>query len=917
MLTSLRFFWGPTLLLALTALARPAQAQAPINDDPTGVVRLTLAATCTFTSATNVGATTTAPNGYTNPGCGIATAPKDVWFRFTTDATGPGSTAAAITVAGTAAGQVRMFSSAGGGAGPFTSIGCASGGSNNSQAPRLVVVGLTPATIYYVSVSGYGSTDTQGLFSICATVPVANDAAVEAVHTLTQLPIPPGAPHIVKAVVSNQGSTARTNLPVTLTVTGANAFTNTQTVPTLAPGASATVSFAAFTPTAAITNDLAVTVPADNDNTNNSRSVTQVVNTTTYSYADPGGATGAFQLGISTIDRAFACRYRVNSPASVTQVRSYVVNATGLAAGQPGSSIGKTVYGVLVDLTTGTLLARSADYVLTAADMNTYVTLPLTTQVALPAGTDVLVGMVSVYPAGQTVNYAPYGTQVDEPGRTDAFYLVSAVFAFPPQFLNSNTGGYKRLMIEAVTAPATPCPAPTNLTATAVTPTGATLAFTPPAGGSGPYPLTYYASGVPATTVAATASPATLSGLTPGTTYTVGISASCGGSQASYPTFTTFTTPLSALAQDAAVAAVQTLTQLPIPAGAPHVVRAVVTNRGTQALTNLPVTLTVTGANAFTNTQTLATLAAGASATVSFAGLTPTAPGTNTLAVTVPADNDNTNNSRSATQAVNTTTFSYDNPGGALPADAGFGPTNVENAAVVRFQTSTLLRVTQVRAYLRSSVAAPAPGATEGKTMYGVLLNAAGAVLARSPDYVVAASDLNTYVTFTLTTPPTLPAGSSFYVGAAQTYQPGQTVAYAPFGVQATGPGQPNTFYAASTTQPVVPTDLASVGQLIKPMVEAVTQVVTATRSEALAATVGLYPNPAHGAFAVQVPAGPLATATATLHNALGQVVQTRPLGLPAAGGTASFDVRGLAPGVYTLQLLTGETLVVKRVVLE
>ena len=93
--------------------------------------------------------------------------------------------------------------------------------------------------------------------------------------------------------------------------------------------------------------------------------------------------------------------------------------------------------------------------------------------------------------------------------------------------------------------------------------------------------------------------------------------------------------------------------------------------------------------------------------------------------------------------------------------------------------------------------------------------------------------------------------------------------------------------------------------------------VVTATRSEALAATVGLYPNPAHGTFALTVPAGPLAAATATLHNALGQVVRQRPLGLPVAGGTAEFDVRGLVAGVYSLQLLTGETLVVKRVVVE
>ncbi|WP_022826272.1 CARDB domain-containing protein [Hymenobacter norwichensis] len=900
--------WCLALLLPLAA-----HAQAPANDNPSGAIALPLATSCTPSSGTNVGATPTVANGYANPGCGIATTPLDVWFRFTTDATGPGSTAAAITVAGTAAGQVRLFSSAGGATGPFTALGCASGGSNNAQAARLVVVGLTPATTYYVSVAGYGSTDTQGAFTICATVPVANDAAVESVLTLAQLPIPPGAPHVVRAVVSNQGSSVQTNLPVTLTVTGANAFTNTLIVATLAPGASATVSFAAFTPTATGTNTLAVTTPADDTNTNNSRSVLQEVNTTTYSYASPGVATGAFQLGLDAIDRAFACRYRVNSPVSVVQVRSYVVNFGGLPAGQAGSSIGKTVYGVLLDFATGTLLARSPDYVLTAADINTYVTLPLTTSVALPAGTDVLVGMVALYPAGPTANYAPFGTQVDEPGRTDAFYNVSAISLVSPQPVNSNTGGYKRLMLEAVTAPAIACPGPTTLTATGITPTGATLAFTPPVGASGSYSLTYFANGVSATTVAVTTSPVTLSGLTPGTTYTVSLSASCGGGQASYPTFTTFTTPLPA--QDAAVEAVQALTQLPIPAGAPHVVRAVVSNRGTAALANLPVTLTVTGANAFTNTQTLATLAPGATTTVSFAGFTPAATGANTLTVTVPADGLNTNNNRSATQVVNTTTFSYTDPGVGAQVGLGFGPTSVNNAGVVRLQTSTSLRVTQVRAYLRTAAAAPAPSATVGKTVYGVLLDAAGAVLARSPDYVVVASDLNTYVTFTLTTPPILPAGSDFYVGAAQTYQLGQNTGYSPLGGQANGPGQPNTFYSASTNQVVAPTDLITSGPY-KLMIEAVTQVVLATHNEVLAATVVLYPNPAHQAFTLVVPAGSLGSASATLMNALGQVVQTRQLHLPAAGGTTEFDVRGLAAGVYSLQLQTGETRVVKRVVI-
>jgi hypothetical protein len=91
----------------------------------------------------------------------------------------------------------------------------------------------------------------------------------------------------------------------------------------------------------------------------------------------------------------------------------------------------------------------------------------------------------------------------------------------------------------------------------------------------------------------------------------------------------------------------------------------------------------------------------------------------------------------------------------------------------------------------------------------------------------------------------------------------------------------------------------------------------TATRNEALAATVSLWPNPAHGNFTLGVPAGSLRNASATLINALGQVVQARQLNLPAAGGKADFDVSHLAAGVYSLQLKSGNDLVVKRVVVE
>ncbi|UOQ70947.1 fibronectin type III domain-containing protein [Hymenobacter cellulosilyticus] len=146
----------------------------PANDDPTGAIALPLTATCTPTTGTNANTATTRPNGYTNganpnTACGIATAPRDVWYTFTTAASGTGSTAATIRVTGNAAGYIRVFSSAAGAAGPFTEVSCASGGASNTASVPLNLTGLTPGTTYYVSVAGYDSSDEVGPFTICVT----------------------------------------------------------------------------------------------------------------------------------------------------------------------------------------------------------------------------------------------------------------------------------------------------------------------------------------------------------------------------------------------------------------------------------------------------------------------------------------------------------------------------------------------------------------------------------------------------------------------------------------------------------------------------------------------------------------------------------------------------------------------------
>jgi hypothetical protein len=157
-----------------------------VNDDPCGATVLTVNNTCTPLSTTTFGATTTASSVYATggqgTGCGSITSPRDVWFTFTTAATGPTSTAVRISVTGGAASVVRAYSGTAC-AGPLTYISCA-GTAVNTAAPNLDLSNLTPSTTYYIRVNEFSTSGTPGNFTICAT-PVPNCSAPAGLATGT------------------------------------------------------------------------------------------------------------------------------------------------------------------------------------------------------------------------------------------------------------------------------------------------------------------------------------------------------------------------------------------------------------------------------------------------------------------------------------------------------------------------------------------------------------------------------------------------------------------------------------------------------------------------------------------------------------------------------------------------------------
>jgi hypothetical protein len=347
---------------------------------------------------------------------------------------------------------------------------------------------------------------------------LVNDAEATVIYTYGKLARGATLPHAVQAVVTNRGFSARTNLPVTLNVTGANTFANTQTIASLPIGDSATVTFAALPATMVVgTNLLTVTVPADDNLANNTATYNQLVNDSRITYLD---ATVPFAvptgIGDATSGSVLAAKYNLNAPTVITDV------ALSFAA----STFATTTYRVVLyapdtDGSPGPVLYTSPTQTRPAAASNPVITIPT---IAVPASFFIGVQELDNFYSLNCQSEIPLkpGTYYAQVASSGPFWIPLEVTPLTP-----------RLAIEFGTVSLN-CQAPTAVAVSNVTATTATVAFTPAATGVTGYQIVYGPVGFnPATggtSVTATTSPVTLTGLSTVTNYEVYVRSNCTSS---------------------------------------------------------------------------------------------------------------------------------------------------------------------------------------------------------------------------------------------------------------------------------------------------------------------------------------------------------------------------------------------------
>ena len=151
---------------------------------------------------------------------------------------------------------------------------------------------------------------------------LTNDATIVTVYTMGRLPVDQGNPHIISASVKNVSVATMTNFKVYLTVSGANSYTDSATISSLAAGASINVDFNQHEYSNIGTNTVSVSVAADQNTSNDTKTANLTTTANSYNYGDFSLApTGGVGFNGGTGD--FIAKFKVADSTYINQISVY------------------------------------------------------------------------------------------------------------------------------------------------------------------------------------------------------------------------------------------------------------------------------------------------------------------------------------------------------------------------------------------------------------------------------------------------------------------------------------------------------------------------------------------------------------------------------------------------------------------
>ncbi len=237
---------------------------------------------------------------------------------------------------------------------------------------------------------------------------------------------------------------------------------------------------------------------------------------------------------------------------------------------------------------------------------------------------------------------------------------------------------------------------------------------------------------------------------------------------------------------------IYTLSRNPIPYGAPTPIDVRVNNVSAASVT-FDVTLTVKDVTntitRYTSIQTVTSLAANTASLLNFTGWNPTIQEEVNISATTSAiagENWLNNNTLTVPCSVNNNTYSYNY---TTTGAGGFGFTYPGTGLFAsKFTMNGQGKVTGANLVVGNSAT------NTGNSIYAVVLNSAGAVVAQSAPYTILAGDLGVNKNFTFPTPAVF-TNEIYYVGLAQV---AGTAQYYPMGTFPEAPQRDNIFYTAN-----------------------------------------------------------------------------------------------------------------------